>query len=595
MTIETILFSALKLIGGLCLFLFGMNVMGQGLERRAGGKLRSLLETLTTKKSAGFLTGLVVTAIIQSSSATTVMVVGFVNSGIMSLAQAINVIMGANLGTTVTGWIISMNEIDGGTSFFLKLLKPSSFTPVLALIGVIYFIFCKSTKKKDTGSILLGFATLMYGMDAMSGAMSSLADSEEFRNIFLMFENPFMGVIVGTVLTAIIQSSSASVGILQALSLSGLVSNHACIPIVMGQSIGTCVTAMLSSIGANRTAKRAAAAHLIFNLFGTVIWLAVYLVVIMFVRPAILDQDASPVSIAIINTAFKALSILIFMPVSGMIEKMTALLVPRKNSEEAVELDERLLATPSVALERCRTIAEEMAVVATQGLKDGLASLENYSEQAAKAVRDIEDKTDHYEDILGSYLVKLSTRQISDADSNEAAKLLRVIGDFERISDHGVNLLESAEEIREKKIVFSNTAKKELETLSNAVTECLDLSLKAFLEEDVEAAAMVEPLEQVIDELKEKLRSRHIIRLQQGDCTIEAGFVWSDLLTNLERTSDHCSNIAGCVRDMLHNELNLHEYLRSVRTDDADYKKNLRSYEEKYALPAFAAAEAAAE
>lgn len=592
MSFDTILFSALKLIGGLCLFLFGMNIMGQGLERRAGGKLRSLLETLTTKKSAGFITGLIVTAIIQSSSATTVMVVGFVNSGIMTLAQAINVIMGANLGTTVTGWIISMNEIDGGTSFFLKLLKPSSFTPVLALIGVIYFMFCKSTKKKDTGSILLGFATLMYGMDAMSGAMSSLADSPKFQQIFIMFENPILGVLVGTILTAIIQSSSASVGILQALSLSGVVSNNACIPIVMGQSIGTCVTAVLSSIGANRTAKRAAAAHLIFNLFGTIIWLTIYLVVIMFFRPAVLDRAASPVSIAIINTAFKALSILIFMPVSGMIEKMTSLLVRDKNTDEAVELDERLLATPSVALERCRTITEEMATLAVQGLKDGIAALGNYSEQTAKSVREIEDKTDRYEDILGSYLVKLSTHQISDADSNEAAKLLRVIGDFERISDHGVNLLESAEEINEKKIVFSKTAEKELTVLSNAVTEILDLSLKAFLEEDSEAAAMVEPLEEVIDELKEKLRSRHIVRLQQGDCTIEAGFVWSDLLTNLERTSDHCSNIAGCVQDMLHNELNLHEYLRSVRTDDADYKKNLRNYEIKYALPAFAAAEA---
>ena len=593
MTFETILFSALKLIGGLCLFLYGMNIMGQGLERRAGGKLRSLLETLTTKKSAGFLTGLIVTSIIQSSSATTVMVVGFVNSGIMSLAQAINVIMGANIGTTVTGWIISMNEIDGGTSFFLKLLKPSSFTPVLAFIGIIFFMFCKSTKKKDTGTILLGFATLMYGMDAMSDAVSALSDSPKFQQIFIMFENPLLGVLVGTVLTAIIQSSSASVGILQALSLSGLVSNNACIPIVMGQAIGTCVTAMLSSIGANRTAKRAAAAHLLFNLFGTLVWLSVYLVAIMFVRPAVLDHAASPVSIALINTAFKTLTVLLFMPVSGMIEKMTAWLVPeKKNSDEAVELDERLLATPSVALERCRTIAEEMAVLATQGLKDGVAALSNYSEQAAKSIREIEDKTDRYEDILGSYLVKLSTHQISDADSNEAAKLLRVIGDFERISDHGVNLLDSAEEMKEKKIVFSKTAAKELTVLSNAVTEILDLSLKAFLEEDIEAAAMVEPLEEVIDELKEKLRSRHIVRLQQGDCTIEAGFVWSDLLTNLERTSDHCSNIAGCVRDMLHNELNLHEYLRSVRTDDADYKKNLRNYEIKYALPAFAAAEA---
>ena len=574
----------LTLIGGLCLFLFGMNIMGQSLERRAGGKLRSLLGTLTTNKAAGILTGLGVTAVIQSSSATTVMVVGFVNSGLMTLKQAINVIMGANVGTTVTAWILSLSGIDSG-SLFLQLLKPSSFTPVLALIGIIFYMFCKSSKKKDTGMILLGFATLMFGMETMTGAVAGLRDVPAFQNLFVLFRNPILGVLAGAVLTAIIQSSSASVGILQALAATGQVTYGASIPIIMGQNIGTCITAMISSVGANKNAKRAAMVHLSFNVIGTAVWLAVFSIVKAVLSPAILDESASLFGIAVAHSVFNILCMVLMLPLSGFLEKLVTRLIPdAKGPEAQVELDERLLTTPPIALERCRKVTVSMAETAVTALKEALVSLHDYSPELAAAIREKEEKSDHYEDILGTYLVKLSAKQISEADSQEAAKLLKMIGDFERISDHAVNLLESVEEMREKELRFSDAAASELAVISSAMNEILDLSLSAFLEDNLEAAALVEPLEQVIDDLKEQMRTRHILRLQEGNCSIDAGFIWSDLLTNLERTSDHCSNIAGCVIDIAHHNMNLHESLRSFRNDSEAFRRDYREYAEKYAI-----------
>lgn len=579
------IFDVLTLVGGLSLFLFGMNIMGQALERRAGGQLRSLLGKLTTNRIAGLLTGLGITAVIQSSSATTVMVVGFVNSGLMTLKQAINVIMGANIGTTVTAWILSLAGIDSG-NVFVNLLKPSSFTPVLALVGIVLYMFFKSDRKKDSGLIFLGFTTLMFGMETMSGAVSGLRDVPAFQNLFLLFKNPVLGVLAGAVLTAVIQSSSASVGILQALAVTGQVTYGATVPIIMGQNIGTCVTALLSSVGANKNAKRAAMVHLAFNVIGTAVWLSVFCLLRAIFSPALLDRSASLFGIAVIHSVFNILCTALMLPLSGFLETLVKKLIPdaRKPENEA-ELDERLLMTPAIALERCHVVASQMAQTAVSALKEGLQSLGQYSLGLAASIREKEERTDHYEDILGTYLVQLSSRRISEAESTEAAKLLKMIGDFERISDHAVNLLESSEEMREKKLAFSETASAELCVIAAAVSEILDLSLAAFLNDDLESAALVEPLEQVIDELKERLRTNHIRRMQRGSCSIEAGFVWSDLLTNLERTSDHCSNIAGCTIDMAQHNMNLHESLRAVRDSSEEFRQKLHFYESKFALP----------
>lgn len=578
------IFDVLTLIGGLSLFLFGMSLMGQALERRAGGQLRSLLEKLTTGKLAGLLTGLGVTAVIQSSSATTVMVVGFVNSGLMTLKQAINIIMGANVGTTVTAWILSLAGIDSG-NLFIQLLKPSSFTPVLSLIGIVFYMFCKDAKRKDTGMILLGFATLMFGMETMSGAVSGLRDIPAFQQLFVMFKNPVLGVLAGAALTAVIQSSSASVGILQALAVTGQVSYGAAIPIIMGQNIGTCVTAMLSSVGANRNAKRAAMVHLSFNVIGTAVWLTAFCLLRAALRPTLLDEPASLVGIAMAHSVFNILCTALMLPLSGFLERLVKVLVPDTRKPEVFEeLDERLFATPSVALERCYALTSVMAETAVSSLKDALASLRDDSPELASSIREKEDKTDYYEDILGTYLVNLSARQISEADSREAAKLLKVIGDFERIADHAVNILESAEELRKKEIQFTGAATDELTIISRAVSDILDLSLEACLQNDLATAAKVEPLEQVIDLLKEQLRTRHILRLQKGDCTIDAGFTWLDLLTNLERTADHCSNIAGCVIDAAHDTMNLHQSLREARNNSEVFQEMYREYRRKYAL-----------
>ena len=581
------IFNVLTLVGGLCLFLFGMNLMGQALERRAGGKLRSLLDKMTSRVFVGFLTGLGITAIIQSSSATTVMVVGFVNSGLMTLRQAINVIMGANVGTTVTAWLLSLAGIDSG-SLWIQLLKPSSFTPVLALVGIIFYMFCKDVKKKDTGTILLGFATLMFGMETMSGAVAGLKDVPAFAQLFVAFKNPVLGVLAGAVLTGIIQSSSASVGILQALAVTGQVSYAAAIPIIMGQNIGTCVTALLSSVGTNKNAKRAAVVHLMFNVIGVVVLLAAFCIVKAVFAPALLQAPATMYGIAVAHSCFNVICTAILLPCGGLLEKLAVRLVPdgpREPAEQPVELDERLLATPPLALQQCRAVAEEMAACAAEALNRGLDAFSAYTPELAEGIRRDEKRCDRYEDALGTYLVRLSTQQMGAAESEEATELLKTIGDFERISDHAVNVLESAEELRTKGLTFSKTAQRELDVLSKAVRDILALALRAFREKDMDAAGQVEPLEQVIDDLKEQMRTRHILRLQQGQCSIETGFVWCDLLTDLERTSDHCSNIAGCVIDAAQHDLNLHETLCSVRHSDGTYRQRLDACAEVYRLP----------
>ena len=583
------IFNALTLVGGLCLFLFGMNLMGQALERRAGGKLRTLLDKMTSRVFVGFLTGLGITAIIQSSSATTVMVVGFVNSGLMTLRQAINVIMGANVGTTVTAWLLSLAGIDSGSAW-VQLLKPSSFTPVLALIGIIFYMFCKSDKKKDTGTILLGFATLMFGMETMSGAVSGLKDVPEFTQLFLMFRNPILGVLVGAVLTGIIQSSSASVGILQALSVTGGVSYAAAIPIIMGQNIGTCVTAMLASVGANKNARRAAVVHLMFNIIGTTVWLAVFYGINAVVHFTFLSGPIDQLGIAIVHSIFNVLCAALLFPFSGLLEKLACRLIP--DSKDAAEhaddkiqiLDERLLATPAVALGRCQEVAETMARISMDAMKTSCQLIRQYDARSAAAIRRTEGEADQYEDMLGTYLVKLGSSDLTAQDSRTSAKILHIIGDFERISDHAVNVVESAEEMKSKGLRFSPEASHEMHVMTGAVGEIMDLALDAYLQDAPALAAKVEPLEQVVDALKEQLRNRHILRLQKGECTIELGFVWSDLLTSLERVADHCSNIAGCVIEMSHDSLHVHEYLDNVKAGSKGFQQAYDAYARKYAL-----------
>ena len=578
------IFKFLTLIGGLCLFLFGMNVMGEALERRAGSSLKLILGKLTKNKMMGFLTGLAVTSIIQSSSATTVMVVGFVNSGLMTLRQSIGVIMGANIGTTVTAWILSLGGISGD-NIVVQLLKPASFTPVLALVGTILLMFGKTSKKKDTGTILLGFATLMFGMETMSGSVSGLAKIPAFCNLFIMFKNPIFGVLAGAVLTAVIQSSSASVGILQALSVTGQVSYAAAVPIIMGQNIGTCITAILSSVSTNKNAKRAAVVHLSFNVIGTIVWLSVFTLVSALVKPAILNESASYVGIAIAHSMFNIACTVLLLPMSGLLERLAVKLVPDSDKKEKIaELDERLLMTPAVAIDRCNTLVCEMASLAVSSMNDSISMLEKYNPSVAEKIRKSEEKVDHYEDILGTYLVKLSGLQVSDSDSINASKLLKAIGDFERISDHSVNILESAEELNEKDIKFTESARDELNVLCNAVSEILDLAYDSFRNNNVDTAKKVEPLEQVIDNLRSKMRDGHIRRLQKGKCSIEAGFVWADLLTNLERTADHCSNIAVCTIDAKEHNMNIHVSMKTIKSESEFFGKLYKVYADKYCI-----------
>ena len=577
-------FDVLTLLGGLSLFLFGMNLMGNSLEKCAGSSLKVLLSKLTSRKILGFLTGLGVTAVIQSSSATTVMVVGFVNSGLLSLRQAIGVIMGANVGTTVTAWILSLTGLDG-ESFFIRLLEPTSFSPVLALIGVGLTMMAKSERKKDVGMILLGCAVLMFGMDTMSGAVAGLQDVPEFQSIFLMFTNPVLGVLAGAILTAIIQSSSASVGILQALSATGQVTYGAAIPIIMGQNIGTCVTAMISSVGANKNAKRAAVVHLLFNIIGTCVWLSVFYLINAVVHFDFVGNSIDQLGIAVVHTTFNVLCTALLFPFSGLLEKLACRLVRDDKVPEQIQiLDERLLSTPPVAIGRCQEVAETMARISMDALRTGCRLIEHYDAKEAQAVRETEKEADQYEDMLGTYLVKLGRENLSERDNRQVSKLLHIIGDFERISDHAVNVVESAEEMRSKGLHFSPQAKQELNVLTSAVGEIMDLSLDAFLKDDPDLAVKVEPLEQVVDTLKEQLRNRHILRLQRGECTIELGFVWSDLLTDLERVADHCSNIAGCVIEMSHGSLDVHEYLDYIKGGSIAFQRAYNAYARKYAL-----------
>ena len=578
------LFNVLNLIGGLSLFLFGMTLMGQALERRAGNRLKALLGRMTTNRFAGLLTGLGVTAIIQSSSATTVMVVGFVNSGLMTLKQSINVIMGANIGTTVTAWILSLAGIES-SNFFIRLLKPSSFTPVLALAGIIFYMASKNSKRKDTGLILLGFATLMYGMETMSDAVSVLRSVPSFQQMFLTFMNPILGVIAGAVLTAIIQSSSASVGILQALASTGAVSYGAAIPIIMGQNIGTCITAMLSSIGTTRNAKRAALVHFAFNLIGAAVWLTVFCLVKTILAPIFLTQAADLMGIAVVHSMFNILCTLLMLPFSQVLEQMVCRILPdAKVPEKEKELDERLLGSPALALNQCRQVLSNMAELSIRAFRDSAACVLNYDKVIADRIREAENNTDHLEDLISTYLLKLTSRHLGDEESVKATEYLKLIGDYERIADHAVNILESAEEIVNKNVEFSDDAVDEYRTICAAVTEILNLSFSAFSEEDIEAARKTEPLEEVIDMLKEDLRTRHFLRLQRGECSVAAGFVWSDLLTNLERVSDHCSNISGCVLDSVGSTMNIHENQRVLKNTNEEYKQEYIFFQHKYRL-----------
>ena len=578
------LFNVLNLIGGLSLFLFGMTLMGQALERRAGNRLKALLGRMTTNRFAGLLTGLGVTAIIQSSSATTVMVVGFVNSGLMTLKQSINVIMGANIGTTVTAWILSLAGIES-SNFFIRLLKPSSFTPVLALAGIIFYMASKNSKRKDTGLILLGFATLMYGMETMSDAVSVLRSVPSFKQMFLTFTNPILGVIAGAVLTAIIQSSSASVGILQALASTGAVSYGAAIPIIMGQNIGTCITAMLSSIGTTRNAKRAALVHFAFNLIGAVVWLTVFCLVKAILAPIFLTQAADLMGIAVVHSMFNILCTLLMLPFSQVLEQMVCRILPdAKVPEKEKELDERLLGSPALALNQCRQVLGNMAELSIRAFRDSTACVLNYDKVIADRIREAENNTDHLEDLISTYLLKLTSRHLGDEESVKATEYLKLIGDYERIADHAVNILESAEEIASKNVVFSEDAVDEYRTICAAVTEILNLSFSAFSEEDIEAARKTEPLEEVIDTLKEDLRTRHFLRLQRGECSVATGFVWADILTNLERVSDHCSNISGCVLDSAGSTMNIHENQRVLKNSDEEYKQEYIFFQHKYRL-----------
>lgn len=576
----------LNLIGGLALFLFGMNAMGDGLEKLAGGKLEKLLEKITSSTFKGFLVGMLVTAVIQSSSATTVMVVGFVNSGIMKLSRAIGVIMGANVGTTITAWVLSLTGIQGD-SLIMTILKPTSFSPILAIVGIAFIMFCKSQKKKDIGGILIGFAILMFGMDMMSDSVAGLAEVPEFGEILLMFSNPFFGILAGALLTAIIQSSSASVGILQALASTGSVTFATAIPIIMGQNIGTCATALISCIGAKKNAKRAAFVHLYFNIIGTAVLLVLFYGINMFVNFAFLDDAVTAPTIAVVHTTFNICATALLLPFNKMLEKLACLTIKDKESEDDTPfIDERLLATPAVATSQCINMSNTMAKLSETTINDACAILAGYNEELATKIQEDEDRIDVYEDVLGTYLVKLSTKTLSQHDSAQASKMLHSIGDFERISDHAVSIMKAAKEMHEKGISFSASAIEELDVLICALIEIVDNTIKAYTTENLELAKQIEPLEQVIDKIVDELKLRHIKRLRDGKCTIELGFIFSDLLTDIERVSDHCSNIAVCMIETKEESFETHEYLYELRhSDEGSFKKEYKAYKTKYALP----------
>ena len=583
--------NVLNMLCGLALFLYGMHVMGEGLTRASGGKLEGILEKLTKSKLKAVLLGAAVTAVIQSSSATTVMVVGFVNSGIMRLSQAAGVIMGANIGTTITSWILSLTGIQGD-NLLLTLCKPSTFTPVLAMIGVICLLFTKSDKKHDAGSILVGFAVLMTGMEMMSGAVKPLANVPEFTNILLMFTNPILGVIAGMLLTAIIQSSSASVGILQALCATGAVKYSAALPIIMGQNIGTCVTALLAGVGASKNAKRAALIHLYFNIIGTVLFMAAFYGINAVFPFAFLDDAANAAGIAVIHTTFNIIATAVLPPFSGTLEKLATLTIRDDNTVERIDdfqlLDERFLSNPAFAVEQCKVVTDRMAQLTREAIFDAIMLIDGgeYTVEKAERIEALETKIDHYEDKLGTYMVKLSRAKLSQKDGHTLSLLLHSISDFERISDHAVNLLDSVKEMNEKKMNFSPAAASELHVFSLAVRDIVERSFDSFLRDDVELAKTVEPLEACIDDINVNIKSRHIERLTTGQCTIELGFVLTDISTNFERVSDHCSNIAVYEIQVPKDEYDAHEYLQNVKHQEhAEFDREEMAYEKRYRLP----------
>lgn len=584
-------FGILTMIGGLALFLFGMQVMGDGLAKISGGRLEKILENLTSSPLKAVLLGAGVTAVIQSSSATTVMVVGFVNSGVMKLTQAVGIIMGANIGTTITSWVLSLAGIESG-NFFIQMLKPSSFSPILAIIGVAMLLFSKKEKKKDIGSILIGFAVLMVGMDTMSGAVKPLADVPEFTSILTKFSNPILGMLAGTVLTAVIQSSSASVGILQALCMTGSVTFGSAIPIIMGQNIGTCVTAMLSAIGASKNAKRTAFIHLYFNMIGTVVFMLVFYGVNAVVSFDFLGTTANPAGIAIVHTAFNICATALWFPFSKLLVKLACITVRDKEEQGETPdailqlLDSRFLDTPSLAIEHSKRVGIHMAEISREALCTAVSLLSEYKESVAERVRELEGEVDKYEDALGTYLVKVSSRNLSEKDSHTCSILLQSIGDFERISDHALNIMESAQEVHNKGLMFSPKAAKELKTFTNAIEDILNKAIEVFENENVEAAENIEPLEEVIDYLQAELKKRHVKRLREGKCTIEMGFVLSDITTNCERVADHCSNIAVSVIQILQDGFETHEYLDMVKSvENEAFRREYQECKTRYALP----------
>lgn len=580
-------FKLLTLLGGLALFLYGMDMMGDGLKKLAGGKLESILSRLTSNKFNGFLLGFVVTAIIQSSSATTVMLVGFVNSGIMRLSQTISIIMGANVGTTVTAWLLSLSGIDGGEAFLLKLLQPSSFSPILAVIGVIMIMTAKNDRKRDVGTILVGFAVLMFGMETMSGAVSSLRENETFTNMLVMFSNPFMGILMGTLLTAIIQSSSASIGILQALSLTGAIPYATAIPIILGQNIGTTITPILSSISGNREAKRVAFACLLIKMLGVVIATPIFYLLNAFIGFDFMSQNVTVLSIAVVHTLFNIITTIILIPFTGPIEKITEKVIRGKKEKTDVldTLDERFIDVPAFAVEKCRELVIEMANIARTSFEKATGMLSGYDELIAEEVSEEETEVDRYEDKISTYLVKISSQNLSAKDSREVSELLHCIGDIERISDHAVNICEAIAEIHDKKIEFSPDALHDITVISKATEEVLELAVKSLAEDNLSLAKEVEPLEQVIDRLKRKIKNNHIKRLQDGGCTVELGFILSDLLTNYERIADHCSNIAVCILEIANGSFETHEYLNHVKSEGVnEFFEHYDMYKKKYSL-----------
>lgn len=583
-------FSVLSMIGGLALFLYGMHVMGDGLSKVSGGKMEKILEGLTSNPLKAVGLGALVTAVIQSSSATTVMVVGFVNSGIMKLSQAVGVIMGANIGTTVTSWILSLSGIESD-SFFIQMFKPTSFSPILAIVGVAFLLFAKSEKKKDIGTIFLGFAVLMFGMDSMSAAVKPLADVPEFTGILTAFSNPLLGMLAGALLTAVIQSSSASVGILQALCVTGAVSYSVAIPIILGQNIGTCVTALLSAIGAKKNAKRAAMVHLYFNLIGTAVFLIVFYGLNMVLNFAFMDQAADAAGIAVAHSAFNVFATAVLLPFSSGLEKLACLTIrdeaeTEPQSEAAQLLDARFLEKPAFAMEQSRNVAKRMAEASKESLFTALSMLGDYREADAEKVVVEENNVDEYEDALGSYLVKLGQKDLTVHDSRDLSIILHCIGDFERISDHAVNIMESAKELHEKELRFSEKALEELKVISKAVVDIVNISYDVFESTNIESAKKVEPLEEIIDELNQELKARHVRRLREGKCTIEQGFILSDITTSLERIADHCSNIAVCILQVAEDSFDTHSYLNAVkREDNATFQRRMEETRKQYPLP----------